>query len=95
MSRALELTGSALRLPPVPWRDPHTVSAAKLSEYIQTLEQRCLEAPHSADLRTCLGMAYAMNYEVYKSMDTLEAAVALGVSLVRRIPRTGRPGHRR
>jgi len=77
MSTALELTGSPLRLPPVPWRDPHTVSPAKLSEYIQTLEQRCLEAPHSADLRTCLGMAYAMNYEVYKSMDTLEAAVAL------------------
>ncbi len=30
--------------------------------------------PQSADLRTCLGMAYAMNYDVYKSMDALEAA---------------------
>src|SRR5207244_9320429 len=31
----------------------------------------------SADLRTCLGMAYAMNYQVYKSMDALETAVTL------------------
>src|SRR5438067_12996563 len=67
---------AALRLPPVPWRDPHTVSPADLARYIQTLEAACLDAPRSASLRTCLGMAYAMNYEVYKSMDALEAAVA-------------------
>lgn len=65
---------AALRLPPVPWRDPHTVSPARLQEYIGTLETLCRENPHSADLRTCLGMAYAMNYEPYKSMDALEAA---------------------
>ena len=40
----------------------------------QQLEQACLENPQSADLRTCLGMAYAMNYDVYKSMDALEDA---------------------
>ncbi len=28
-------------------------------------------------MRTCLGMAYAMNYDVYKSMDALEDAVEL------------------
>lgn len=61
-------------LPPVPWRDPHTVSPAALSTYIQTLEHACLDHPRSADLRTCLGMAYAVNFEVYKSMDALEAA---------------------
>ena len=33
--------------------------------------------PDSAGVRTCLGMAYAMNYQVYKSMDALEAAVEL------------------
>jgi len=65
------------RLPPVPWRDPHTVSPARLAEYIRTLEAACAEQPHSADLRTCLGMAYAMNYDVYKSMDALETAVRL------------------
>jgi hypothetical protein len=27
-----------LRLPPVPWRDPYTVSPAKLAEYIHALE---------------------------------------------------------
>ena len=28
-------------------------------------------------MRTCLGMAYAMNYDVYKSMDALEAATGI------------------
>ena len=65
----------ALRLPPVPWRDPHTVSPAQLAKYIGELERACEANPQSADLRTCLGMAYAMNYDVYKSMDALEYAV--------------------
>jgi hypothetical protein len=65
------------RILPVPWRDPHTVSPAELKEYIGFLEKACEEHPRSADLRTCLGMAYAMNFEVYKSMDTLEAAIGL------------------
>ncbi|HVT93587.1 MAG TPA: hypothetical protein VHD76_12135 [Bryobacteraceae bacterium] len=60
---------------PVPWRDPHTVTPAELKEYIGFLERACQDNPHSADLRTCLGVAYAMNYEVYKSMDALEEAV--------------------
>ena len=68
---------TGLRLPPVPWRDPHTVSPESLAGYIQALERACLENPGSAGVRTCLGMAYAMNYEVYKSMDALEAAVEL------------------
>jgi hypothetical protein len=66
-----------LRLPPVPWRDPHTVSPAKLAQYIRELELTCERNPRSADLRTCLGMAYAMNYEVYKSEDALELATQL------------------
>lgn len=65
------------RIPAVPWRDPHTVSPQTLAGYIQTLERACLEDPRSAGVRTCLGMAYAMNFEVYKSMDALEAAVEL------------------
>src|SRR5260370_2431187 len=65
------------RLPPVPWRDPHTVSPAKLAEDINPLEKACADNPNSADLRTCLGMAHAVNYDVYKSMDALEAAVRL------------------
>ncbi len=71
-----ELIHSSIsRIPPVPWRDPHTVSPEDLSRCIYSLERACLEDPYSADLRTCLGIAYAMNYEVYKSMDALEAAV--------------------
>lgn len=66
-----------VRLPPVPWRDAHTVPPAELAGWIQKLETACAQAPRSADLRTCLGMAYAMNYEVYKSMDALELAVRL------------------
>jgi len=68
---------TGLRLPPVPWRDPHTVSPTDLAQYIQQLELACEQNPQSADLRTCLGMAHAMNYDVYKSMDALELAVAL------------------
>jgi hypothetical protein len=60
--------------PQVPWRDVHDVSPAELTAYIRQLEQACLENPKSADLRTCLGMAYAVNYDVYKSMDALEDA---------------------
>ena len=65
------------RIPAVPWRDPHSVSPGELAVHIQALETACLENPGSAGLRTCLGMAYAMNYDVYKSMDALEAAVKL------------------
>jgi cytochrome c-type biogenesis protein CcmH/NrfG len=61
-------------LPPVPWRDPHSVLPDELTAYIQKLEEACLANPQSADLRTCLGMAHAVNYDVYKSMDALEDA---------------------
>ena len=64
-------------LPPVPWRDPYSVSPADLTAYIQQLEAACLANPQSADLRTCLGMAHAVNYDVYKSMDALEDARAV------------------
>ena len=60
--------------PPVPWRDVHNVSPGELSAYIQQIEQACLDNPRSADLRTCLGMAHAVNHDVYKSMDALEDA---------------------
>ena len=64
-------------LPPVPWRDPHSVSPTDLAAYISQLEQACLEHPASADLRTCLGIAHAVNYDVYRSMDALEEARAI------------------
>ena len=74
MSTAISIPN---RLPAIPWRDPHTVSPAKLAQYIQMRENACRQDPRSADLRTCLGMAQAMNYDVYKSMDSLEAAMDL------------------
>lgn len=85
MSAVLELVNAPhagvldrpIRILPVPWRDPHSVSPAQLAEYIGFLERSCEENPSSADLRTCLGMAYAMNFDAYKSMDALEAAVVL------------------
>ena len=70
-------TTSPSPVPAVPWRDPHTVSPVELAQHIQRLEMACLGSPESADLRTCLGMAYAVNYDVYKSMDALEAATAI------------------
>src|SRR5436189_725162 len=74
MTTQLETLPVAERLPAVPWRDPHTVERRELAAYIAMLETKCLEQPDSADLRTCLGMAHAMNYDVYKSMDALEQA---------------------
>jgi len=62
------------RLPVLPWRDPHSVPPEKLAEFIASLREACTKNPHNADLRTCLGIAYAMNYEVYPSMDALEEA---------------------
>ena len=67
---------SALALP-VPWRDPYSVPAEELTLYIASLEQACLDHPASADLRTALGIAHAVNHDVYRSMDALEAAVLL------------------
>ena len=82
MSTALATTNAPVvrtgaSIPSVSWRDPHTVPPGELSASIQKLEQACLAEPRSADLRTCLGMAYAVNFEVSKSMDALEAAVAI------------------
>jgi len=48
-----------------------------LAGHIAALEKACLAEPGSAGLRTCLGMAHAMNFDVYKSMDALELAVEL------------------
>ena len=62
---------------PIPWRDPYRVPPAELAAFIHTLEQACLDHPASADLRTVLGMAHAVNYDVYKSMDALEEAVSI------------------
>ncbi len=62
---------------PVPRRGPQGASPAKLFEYIQILEQECKENPKSADLRICLGMAQAMNSDVYQAMESLETAIRL------------------
>jgi hypothetical protein len=61
-------------LPALPWRDPHHVPREELSAYIARLEQACVEHPTSAPLRTCLGMARAMNYDVYGSLQALDDA---------------------
>src|SRR4029077_15034291 len=58
-------------------RDPQTVSPADLALQVRRLEELCEQHPKSADLRTCLGIAHAVNYDVYKSMDALEEAIAL------------------
>src|SRR5438874_5216523 len=74
---ATRLEPRGASLPPVPWRDPYGVAPADLAVYIQQLEAACVANPQSADLRTCLGMAHAVNYDVYKSMDALEEARAI------------------
>jgi tetratricopeptide (TPR) repeat protein len=75
MSVALELSN------PIPaprsLRREQLSSPQKLDEYIKLLESACMQEPQSADLRTCLGMAHAMNLDVYKSMASLEHAIEL------------------
>jgi tetratricopeptide (TPR) repeat protein len=66
--------GRSNPLPALPWRDPHSVPPERLAEFIAALKQACIDNPNNADLHTCLGMAHAMNYDVYRSMDALEAA---------------------
>jgi len=61
-------------LPDVAWRDLQSVEPEQLAELIASLKEACLQNPASVALRTCLGMAYAMNYDVYDSMDALEEA---------------------
>jgi hypothetical protein len=79
LSEALVAVPS-LSSPAVPWRDPHTIPQGELTSYIRALELACLDHPASADLRTVLGMAHAVNHDVYKSMDALEAATSIDPS---------------
>src|SRR5260370_2603875 len=65
------------RLSALPWRDPHSVPPGELAQVIASLTEACAHNPANADLRVCLGIAYAMNYDVYSSLDALEEARAL------------------
>jgi tetratricopeptide (TPR) repeat protein len=71
---ALTLTLRPGRWPALPWRDPHSVPHEKLAEFITSLSDACEKNPDNADMRTCLGIAHAMNFDVYQSMDALEEA---------------------
>ena len=68
------LPGGKDRLPPILWRDPHSVPPEQLAEVITSLEAACAMDPDNPDLRTCLGIVHAMNYDPYRSMDALEEA---------------------
>jgi len=59
------------------WRESTRISPAKLADYIQLLTTACDRDPYSADLRTCLGIAQATNYDVYQALVSFETAIAL------------------
>jgi hypothetical protein len=71
------LSSARRSLPALPWRDPKSAPPQEVAMYIDRLEQACIANPVSADLRTCLGMAYAVNHNVYQCMDALEAALTI------------------
>lgn len=73
MERSLPVLANRL-LPDVAWRDLQSVEPEQLAELIASLKEACLQNPASVTLWTCLGLAYAMNYDVYSSMDALEEA---------------------
>ena len=83
MSTALAKRGDQLEswkqeaAPLAPWRDPHHPSPVELARYIEQLELACRDDPRSATLRVCLGVAHAVNLDVYQSLDALEEAVRL------------------
>ncbi len=60
-----------------PWRDPHTVPVEQRKAVIRSLEQACAENPESADLRTCLALVYAVDFDAYKSLASLEDALRI------------------
>jgi hypothetical protein len=68
------VAASAVASLPFPWRDPKSVDKQELAACIVRLKEACLAEPTSAPLRTCLGIAHAMNYDVYASMHSLEVA---------------------
>src|SRR5438094_63206 len=59
------------RLPAIPWRDPHSVPPEQLAAVIASLKEACALNPTNVDVRVCLGIAYAMNYNAYESMAIL------------------------
>jgi len=65
------------RLPLLPWRDHHSISPERLADTIASLKYACAQHPRNAALHTCLGMAHAMNYDVYPSMAALESAIRI------------------
>ena len=62
------------RWPALPWKDPHAVAPEDLAEFIASVTQAYAKDPENADLLTCLGIAHAMNFDVYRSWDALEEA---------------------
>jgi tetratricopeptide (TPR) repeat protein len=72
--QALAIRFRPSRWPALPWKDPHSVPPEDLAQFIASLIDACAKDPDNADLRTCLGIAYAMNFDVYRAMDALEAA---------------------
>lgn len=70
----LETPAGPVQVLHIPWRDPHTVEPVELEKYVSMLERVCVEHPHNADFRTCLGMAHSMHYDVNGSVDALEQA---------------------
>lgn len=76
MSNAIATIPSGLVPAPL-WRDPHSVPPEQRLEAIRKLELACRDNPESADLRACLAMAHAVNYDAYRSLDALTEALHL------------------
>ena len=64
-------------LPALPWRDPHTVPLEQRQALVQSLKEACEKNPESADLRTYLAMAHAVDYAPYESLDALTEALKI------------------
>lgn len=60
-----------------PWPEWRSAAAnVSLRKYIQRLEAACEEDPGSADLQTCLGIAYERNRQFGRAILVLEKAIS-------------------
>ena len=78
------VTNSDLSLQPGPetglaahlWRDPTSVPREVVRSKIAQLQSECARQTENADLWTCLGIAFAMDFQIHNSLKALSHAVS-------------------
>jgi len=67
--------GSRFAFPSRRWRPREATTGQALLQYIENLERASAMQPDSADLRTCLGLAYVKNHDFCLAKASFESAL--------------------